>query len=211
MAKKEAKKFSINKLQKIAEENFENDIVIDYYGEQIHVKETIDFQSMMEFVSDVVSSVFLEDGNYIPEAVDFLVRSCVLRYYAGFNMPEDIGEHYRLVYETDAFDVIVQHINKAQFDDIVRSINKKLQYMCDTKVMSFADKMQKVLESFDELNGNMSKLMDGVDSTDIKNIANAVQDNGIREDMIVGAYIDSLKARKMPTYSGPVNNEVVGG
>ena len=208
MAKKETKKVTINKLQQIADENFENIVPVEYYDETLQIKETIDFKSMMSFVNDVVSSVFLDDGNYVPEVIDFLVRSCVLRYYAGFDMPDDINEHYRVVYETDAFDVVVKVINKVQFEDIVRSINKKVQFLCESHIFTFTEKMQQVVESFDNLNTQMSQLMEGVDNEDIKNLTNAVQDNGIREDMIVRAYINQLKAKKMETYDGPIGNVV---
>lgn len=201
---------SASKFQKIAKENFNNEVDVEWCGEKVHIRETIDFKSMMTFINDIVGTVFLDSGDFVPEAIDGIVRICAIRYYSNINLPDDFLEQYRLVYETDAFDVVYEHVNKAQFDEIVRSANRKIQYICETKVFAFTETMEKLIDSFENISEKMTDLFDGIDNIDMKNVSEAIENGVIDEDVIVGAYINQLQKKRMGVYDGEVNEVVTG-
>lgn len=204
MAKKENVGFSVAQFKRVAKENFENVKTFDWYGETITIRETIDFSGAITFVNTIAESCFTEDGEYRPEVFDFMVRSRTLVQYAGFNMPDDIDEHYSLLYETDAFDVVLQQIDRHQFEDLVKAASRKVQYLCETNTKRIEQQMQEMLDNFQNVGNLVQQTFQDVDPEDLGKMVESVGDNGIRPDMLVEAYMDTLKKRKMETYTGPV-------
>lgn len=93
MAKSE-KRISISVMDKIIKEHFENTTTEQWYGIEVQIKKTLSFTEMMEFVNDVVLSCFQEDGGFVPEVMDFAIRSNILSKYANFSLPDKLEHRY---------------------------------------------------------------------------------------------------------------------
>ena len=108
---------------------------------------------MMEFCKEIAENCFTNDGSFIPEIMDFAIKSGVLTRYANFRLPENLEEQYRLIYNTDAYETVVRRINTDQLNEIVRAANMKIKYLCDSDVLAFRAKMEELIG----LSGNFSQ------------------------------------------------------
>ena len=128
MAKSE-KRISISVMDKIIKEHFENTTTEQWYGIEVQIKKTLSFTEMMEFVNDVVLSCFQEDGGFVPEVMDFAIRSNILSKYANFSLPDKLEHRYEIIYMTDIIDLVCSRINGAQLNEIVAYINRKVEFL----------------------------------------------------------------------------------
>ena len=134
MAKND-KRISIAAFDKVAKEQAVNDTVFDWHGVEITVKYTLGLTDMMEFVHDAAESCFSESGAFVPEVMDFVIKSNILSRYARFTLPDNLEHRYALIYETDAVDVVCEHINERQLQEITASIKRRVNYVCESKVI----------------------------------------------------------------------------
>lgn len=119
MAKSE-KKISIASLDKVLKEQAVDIATEQWFGNEVKIKHTLSFSEALAFVDDVVSSCFHTTGGYMPELQEFVVKSNILTRYANFNLPDNLEHRYSLLYNTDAVDVVIRHINQKQLDDTAR-------------------------------------------------------------------------------------------
>ena len=125
MAKSE-KKISIASLDKVLKEQAVDIATEQWFGNEVKIKHTLSFSEALAFVDDVVSSCFHTTGGYMPELQEFVVKSNILTRYANFNLPDNLEHRYSLLYNTDAVDVVIRHINQKQLDDILESISETI-------------------------------------------------------------------------------------
>lgn len=192
MAKKE-KRISINALEKIAEEQFAQIIEVKWQDLDVTIKRTLPMQEMLLFVKEVTEACFLEDGTFVPEIMEFAIKSGVLTHYANFNLPSDLKKQYWLIYNTDAANMIYQHINLEQFNEIVESINRKIDHMCDTDIASVKAELNDLNNAFGKIGEQFSAMFDGIDTSDLQRVIEAVGDEGVNEEKIVSAYVEHMK------------------
>lgn len=133
MAKSE-KKISIASLDKVLKEQAVDIATEQWFGNEVKIKHTLSFSEALAFVDDVVSSCFHTTGGYMPELQEFVVKSNILTRYANFNLPDNLEHRYSLLYNTDAVDVVIRHINQKQLDDILESISEKISYLCESNI-----------------------------------------------------------------------------
>ena len=160
------KRVSINNFEKgLIKENIATEILEGTDDVEFQVKRTLTLPEMMNFVTNIVDScVDGEMGEYTPEAYDFAVRVNVLKCYANFAMPENYEKQYMLVYNTTAFDQVMRHINKDQFGDMMRSVDKKIKFMLDILSSSAAAKVSEVIEKFNDIGESFAKAFTNIDA-----------------------------------------------
>ena len=134
MAKTE-KRISINTMDKIMKERFDNTITEQWCDIDVRIKKTLSFTEMMEFVNDVVLSCFQEDGGFVPEVMDFAIKSNILSKYANFSLPDNLEHRYEIIYKTDAVEMVCGKINNTQLNEIVSSIKNKVKFLCDSNAL----------------------------------------------------------------------------
>lgn len=150
MAKSE-KKISIASLDKVLKEQAVDIATEQWFGNEVKIKHTLSFSEALAFVDDVVSSCFHTTGGYMPELQEFVVKSNILTRYANFNLPDNLEHRYSLLYNTDAVDVVIRHINQKQLDDILESISEKISYLCESNIAAIERQMNEVVSAFTEL------------------------------------------------------------
>lgn len=192
MAKNE-KRVSINTTDTIMKERFGNTATEQWYDAEVKIKRSISFTEMLTFVNDVVMSCFQQDGGFMPEVLDFAIKSNILTKYANFSMPDNLEHRYEIIYNTDAVDFVCRHINMGQLNEIVASVNRKLDYMCNSNVAAIQRQLNKVVESFEDVQQQTAKLFDGISSEDIAKITDAISNGELSGDKIVEAYLKQTK------------------
>lgn len=198
MAKNE-KRVSINKTDTIMKERFGNTTTEQWYDAEVKIKRSISFTEMLTFVSDVVMSCFQQDGGFMPEVLDFAIKSNILTKYANFSMPDNLEHRYEIIYNTDAVDFVCRHINMGQLNEIVASVNRKLDYMCNSNVAAIQRQLNKVVESFEDVQQQTAKLFDGISSEDIAKITDAISSGELSGDKIVEAYLKQTRPAEADT------------
>lgn len=191
MAKSD-KKISINVMDKIMKEHFENVATAQWMGIDVKIKRSISFTEMMEFVNDVVMSCFQENGGYIPEVLDFAIKSNILTKYANFSMPDNLEHRYEIIYNTSAVDFVCGQINMAQLQEIVGSINRKVEYMCNGNVMTIQRKMNEFIDAIEGFQSQATNMFANLTPDDLAKVVSAFGANGISEDKIVEAYMNRV-------------------
>ena len=156
-------------------ENVVTEILSDTNGVEMSIKKSISLDEMILFVQEVVEAcVDGETGEYLPEAYDFAMRVSILTHYANFTMPSDMEKQYWLVYNTTAVEQVLQHINMRQFNDIVRSIDKKIEFMLNILSSSAVSKVNEIIAKFSDIAIAGENAFKGVDSNTVAKVVQSL-------------------------------------
>ncbi len=169
---KDNSRISINKFESGLKDDNAIEVILGGTDDVvIQINKTLPLIDMMEFVSDVVlSCVDTESGEYTPEAYDFAIRVAVLTRYANFKMPTNYEKQYLLIYNTDAYEQVMQYINKHQFQEIIKAIDKKINYMLDVISSSAATKIIDIVEKLNEFIEVGEQSFSGIDPSEISSV-----------------------------------------
>ena len=189
------KKVSIALFDKIAKEQFQNEVTIEWHDAQLRVKYALSLTDMLAFVDDVVGSCFHDKLGYMPEVKDFAIKTNILSRYANFSLPDNLEHRYQLVYMTDAVDAVCAAIDGTQLQEIVNSINSKIRFLCDSKATMIQERINDVLNTMEEMRDNTKSIFDGITQDDLKNLMGAITSNGLDEQKLVQAYIEQAKSK----------------
>ena len=188
MAKGE-KRISISTLDQIMKEYYSNTKNAEWNGVTFMVKVSLSLQEMLEFVNDVVGSCFQDDHGFMPEIMDFAIRSNLVIRYSNFSLPDNLNHRYELLYNTDLVDCISEHINGEQLRDMINSARRKIDYLCAANVADIQNNLSKLTGTFQNLQDGMEKVFSGISPEDVANIAHAIGSGELSEDKIVAAYL----------------------
>lgn len=192
------KKISIKEFKKAIAEDYCSAVDVEWRGLHIHIRPCLSLKEMMTFVHDVVFSCFAENTReYLPEIKDFAIRCSILENYAGFTLPKDISNKYELVYGTDIIPFIIQHVEQAQFNNMLASIDKKVEHLAQSNIEALNQQMGQVVARFEALEENLSKIFSGIDNKSIVKIAEAIAGGSFDENKLVQAL--SQNANKSTT------------
>lgn len=191
MPKKE-KKISITSFDKAKREQGVPTKIEQWNGNEVIITHTLSLVEMLKFVREVVGSCFDTDGEYLPEIMDFAIKSNVLTRYANFSLPENIEHCYDLIYNTDAFYIVCEHINKTQLREIVESINRKIAYLRDNNILKTQKQIEKIISTFNNLQNQTEHLFSGIEPKDVQNLIGALNGVGFSEEKFIDAYLNHV-------------------
>lgn len=184
------KRISINALENVMKETRKEATVIQWNGLEVVIKYRLSLVELLNFANAVAMSCFASDTNeYIPEAREFAIRSNVLDTYANFNLPKDPKQMYELVFGTDAYEFVLNYIDRGQFDELVSSIDKKLNVLSMKNVEAEMLRLSEAIESFEDLRDGIEDMLDSVDPRELSIISDAISDGTLTSEGIVNAYI----------------------
>lgn len=190
MAKKKAQRISINAMDEIMK-RYENTDTVQWNGLDVTITTTLPLEEMIAFADNVVKSCFDKTSDaYMPEIKDFAIRCNVMERYANFTLPSKVERKYDVVMRSGAFEMIINHVNAAQFNDLMRAIDMKLQNIAEANTQMVFRKFDDVVTSFEGLQNKVSSMFEGVDSADIGKLVNAIAENGVSEEKVVKAYME---------------------
>lgn len=193
MAKKKIQKISINTMDKYLE-RLANTETVEWNGMQVVIKKNLSLEEMMRFANSVVKSCFdQEDGSYLPEAKDFAIRSNIMEMYANFTLPTNLEKQYDMVIRSGAVEMIANHVNIAQFNELMKAIDAKLQHAADAHIQAFVKKMDEVVTAFSNMQEQMEKTLSGIDTDDINKLVGAIANGENIEEGVARAYLELMR------------------
>lgn len=193
MAKKE-KKISIRAMDEVLRRNYQPVVQDEWNDVEVTIKRTLSFKEMLEFVNDVVMSCFREDGSFMPEVRDFVMRSNILTRYANFSLPDNLEHRYELVYCTDAEELVRRYINEMQINEIERAIDRKLQELCRSNAIGIQRQMSQLLANLDEAQQKAEQMIGSVTKEDLEKLIMAIGNGVVDEEKLVQAYMNQKPA-----------------
>lgn len=173
-----------------------NESVKDNNGEgtfdtDVTIKYMIDFEDMLEFVEEVVANAFDSEGEYIPAVIDYMIKRNVIRRYSDIELPDDVNEEYSIIYQTDMFEQVSESINKSQLNEIINSIDHKIEHLRQSNIRKIEHKLNELIENFEELGDKVFGLFKDVNPEDMEKMVQMFSgDKVFDEKKIVKAYID---------------------
>lgn len=185
------KKVSINAMDKIIKETNNPVEVFEWQGIEVTVTNTLSLTKMLEFVNNVVESCFTADeGRYMPEVKDFVIKSNVLEMYANFNLPSNLDHRYEIIYNTDVFEAVLDRINSTQFKEMLNAIEHKLDNMAQANIEQINRQMGEIYANLDNMQEQFANIFDGIDSGDMSKLVSALAGGKFDEEKIVDMYIN---------------------
>lgn len=188
MAKGE-KRVSISAIDNIISERFLNAVSEQWYDVEVKMRRSIPFTEMLTFVDDVAQSCFQRNGVYLPEVLDFAIKSNIIKRYTNVSLPDNLEHRYAILYNTDLVDFVCQHINMQQVQEMVTSINRKLSYMCDTNTVSVQNRLNDLISAFETMQEKTEAMFSNVTPDDMTKLVGAIGDGALTEEKIVEAYM----------------------
>lgn len=198
MAKNNVKKITVSAFENVMKDHFTNNATVDWHGVPIQITGTISLESALSFTKEIIDNCYDEEtGTYLPESLDIVVRSEVLTRYANFTLPKDIGRRYQLIYQTDAFDVVAENINREQLDYIVNSALQKIEYMKQERISVTNRKLDEVLDQFDNLYEEFIDIIGSASSEDVERLTEFISKEGsIDYDRLIKAYSENAQNKE---------------
>lgn len=187
------KKISITAFDKIMKAVSEPVETVDWNGVEITIKKSLSFREVIEFVDSVTKSCFTDTGTYLPEVKVFAIKCCVLEMYANFALPSNVEHKYDLVYNTDAFDVVIQHINMKQLNEIVDAISDKVDTIAQANIESINAQMNEIYLAFDNLHKQINDIFADINAEDVSKFIGAISDSKLDEAKLIQAYAEQEK------------------
>lgn len=191
MAKKEAR-ISINKLESVMRENIVVVPLSGADGVDITIRRRLPLKDMMQFVENVVSScIDAETATYTPEIKEFVIRSEILTTYANFNLPTNAEKQYELVYGTNAFEQVMEHIDRNQLYEIEEAIGARIEHEVRVLETSVATKANEMMVRLSDAIEQINSMFSDVSSDDFNQVVkNLSEMNGVTNESIVKAVFD---------------------
>lgn len=194
MAKK-IKRVSISALDEIIKQKYQPLKVVEWNGVEVTIKPTLSLQEMLRFADSVSKSCFdIATGAYLPEVKNFAVRCNVMDTYANFSLPENNEHKYILAMCSGAFEMIMEHINMAQFHELMSAINEKISNQASANVQMMTTKFDEVVSAFEDLQDKFGSLFENITADDLKKLTEAMANNNFTDEGLVKAYMEHKKA-----------------
>lgn len=194
MANKE-NRVSINKFEAATNDGLELFATEEWRGLTINVQKVLNFKQMLTFVRYVVESCFTEDAEYLPEVKDFLTRCAIIDNYTNIALPSNAEKKYELVYNSDIIPFIIQYVDRNQFEALLDSIDRKIEYKAQSNIDGVVNKVNEVISALEMLEKNVTNIFNGVDGDTIESIANAIAGGSFDMDKLT----DNIVKKKYNT------------
>lgn len=190
---KKVNKISINKLESTMTNNVVSFPMNGYPDIEVTVRRVLPLHDVMQFVADVVSTcVDTETGEYIPEVQAFAVRSSVLTMYANFTLPKDPQKQYDLIYNTTAFQQVLDVIDRVQYDEILYSINERIKHEVAMMESTMARQVAELTDNMTRFIKNSEEVFGSVHGDDMGALIKELSKMGkVDEEKLVNAVINS--------------------
>ena len=189
--KKKNSRISVNKLEKIMKEHYSPTTQIEWNDITVNIKRHLSLSEMLEFTNSVVDSCFFNNtGEYLPEIKEFAIKVCVLTMYANFTLPQNTDKQYDLIFKTDVLNIVYQHIDLQQLNEIYVAIDKKIDYLVSVNIESVENKIKDLYETMNSIVSKLTDIYKDIDSDTLLNIAEAIGENRLDANKLMDAYFE---------------------
>lgn len=139
-------------------------------GTMLSVRRTLPLSDAMKFITDVVASCAdVDEGEYTYSGYDFALRANTIAYYAELKIGKsDMNKLYRLVYETDIYDLVKSVINEKQYDALIDAVWGELEYAREMLTSTAGAKTMEILSQMGEFAAAMETMTEQMRGMDIE-------------------------------------------
>ena len=156
---------------------------INWNGLEVEINKTLDFKEAMTFVDNIVSLVYDKESiSYMPELKDIAIRRSVIDLYTNIELPNDINECHRILYETNLFEFVIGKINGRQFNMLIASANDKLEYITQSNIDAINRKFGELISVFEDI----ASKFEGVDTDKMQAALDGLQKLGMDANSVIG-------------------------
>ena len=168
--------------------------MVEWRGLTIVVKHTLSLKEVLEFVDNVAKTCFASDtGAFIPEVKDFAIKSNILEKYTNISLPSNLEHRYETLYYTDIINIILETINQQQFNEIMLSIDLKVENMAQANIENINKRMSDLNDSFESFQKQIQNMFDGIDVNNATNLVKNIINGNFDEAKLVDAYMTHTK------------------
>lgn len=161
----------------------------------VKVKRRLSLYEMIEFVDSVVKICFpTNDAKYMPEVKDLAIRRSIVEMYTGIEFPVGVEEVYDFVYGTNIVQSILEEIDAQQFQNILDSIDEKLDYITQTNIEDITNKVNELYTTLESLANQFTAALPEFDKEAIADLMRWAL-NGPDEKKIVDAIFEARDER----------------
>lgn len=96
--------------------------LINWHGVKIQVRHTLSPHEYMAVVQNILDMCRAPDGSIAVELLDCATKIMVIGVFASVSVPNDFENIFRIVYDSDLYDVIYEAANKKQIEAIIQSV-----------------------------------------------------------------------------------------
>ena len=161
----------------------------------VKVKRRLSLYEMIEFVDSVVKICFPDnDAKYMPEVKDLAIRRSIVEMYTGIEFPVGVEEVYDFVYGTNIVQSILEEIDAQQFQNILDSIDEKLDYITQTNIEDITNEVNELYTTLESLANQFTAALPEFDKEAIADLMKWAL-NGPDEKKIVDAIFEARDER----------------
>ena len=141
-----------------------------FEGMTLTVKDRLTLLEMSALIMDVVNTVIdMEKGEYNPEFTNLIKLMLQLKHYAGFPIGKnDLAYAYRVIYETNLYEQVMEHVDAWQVDQAMDMADERIQYMKEMIIATAGSKTMELLGKMEKLMQNVSSAADEVNGADVQ-------------------------------------------
>lgn len=192
MAKNE-KRITVAEFEKVVKEKcseaLPSIITDEWNGITVTIRPSLPLVDALSFVEEVVDACFTEDGDFMPEVIDVLIKRGILSRYANFNLPIDLRKAYELIYHSDAFEFVTARINSNQITEIVNAISTGIKYRCDSNITEIRRQLNELLTAMADISEKFGNVFDGLSTEDVSGLIKTLSSPGLDEKKLVDAFL----------------------
>jgi len=161
---------------------------------EVRIKYSLSLEESIAFVNEVVDECIDFDDEYYPEYCQYMIKRCILTYYANFNMPKTHKKAYAWIYETSICNDVRSCINEEQLGELITAIHKKIEFKKQTILSNERAALHRASEELSNLASSMSAMYEGVDVNQFVRGIAALSDriNSLPEDKLVSNLVDAI-------------------
>ena len=165
-------KVSVATIEQVMKEQFGNDVKkVEWCGVEIEYKEILTMVEMKAFVDGVVDASFDNDGDYMPEFTDWLIRTNMIQLYTNVRMPQNIEKQYDILYRTDLYEQIAGLVDQRQYAKIMDAIEQKLEYRRNSDVTAMRVQLSGLIQQFESMGQDLMQFT----PEDVENLEGALE------------------------------------
>ena len=168
-----------------------NETSFIWNGIEIKVKKFLNIFEMKVLYDGILSRCFsTEDGSFQPEYRDFAERATTIVVHSDIQLPEAVSDQYDLVFKTDLYYCVADHIDMMQQSAVLDAVDEKVKEIIEYRANEALKNAEAAIEAVNNLVDSLDNLFDGISPEEISGLVKAISENGIDEKAIVDAVIN---------------------
>lgn len=173
---------------------------LKYEGIPIAFKSHLSLLDIFKIADDVSSCCFLDDGEYVPEVRNFMLKRSITETVTNIELPEDIQECYDFLFYTpfgDWLNDIYEDYYSEDLNMLKIAINDKIDYLADSGLALLRSRMDGLIAAIEKLGEQSLNMFGDISSEDRDKLISSLDALGnISEDKLVKAFLKQEKKSK---------------